>query len=157
MAKTSFTAEPGKQEVVMTRIFDAPREKVFKAFTDPEALIKWWGGKTYTTTVDQLEIRRGGSWRFLHTDKDGNQFAFRGVYHDITAPKRLIFTFEFEGKPGHVLLETVVLEELEGNKTKLTDTSVYQSVEDRDGMVAAGMEEGATEGLETLAELVEAA
>ncbi len=153
MAKTHSTAEPGRQDIVTTRIFDAPRDLVWRAVTDPEFIPRWWGPRSLTTTVEQMDVRPGGIWRFVQRDAEGNEYAFRGVYHDITPPERLIYTFEFEGMPGHVLLETVTLEDLNG-RTKMTDRSVFQTVEDRDGMLASGMEEGAAESMDRFAELL---
>jgi uncharacterized protein YndB with AHSA1/START domain len=153
MAKLDLIAEPGKQEIIMTRVFDAPRELVFKAYTDPEAVPRWWGPEGLTTIVDKMDVKPGGVWRFVQRDADGNEFGFYGVYHGIVSPERLVYTFEFEGMPGHVLLETVTFEEDDG-KTKLTDRSIFQSVEDRDGMLKSGMEEGAAESLDRLAELL---
>lgn len=145
MAKQlKVVAEPGKHDIVMTREFDAPRELVFKAFTDPTLIPKWWGPKDYTTTVDKMDVRMGGIWRYVQHDAQGNDNGFRGVYHEIVPPERLVFTFEWEGLPGHILLETVTFAERDG-KTIVTDSSVFQSVEDRDGMVQAGMEHGAAE------------
>ncbi|MHC1754144.1 MAG: SRPBCC family protein [Methanosarcina sp.] len=154
MTKTNFIAEPGKQEIVMTRVFDAPRELVFKACTDPNLIPQWWGPKYLTTTVDRMDVKQGGIWRFIHHDADGNKYAFHGVYHEIMSPERLIYTFEFEPVPGHVSLETATFEEHDG-KTKLTDRSVFQTIEDRDGMLQSGMEEGAVETWDRLAELLE--
>jgi uncharacterized protein YndB with AHSA1/START domain len=153
MTKTKFTAEPGKQEIVITRVFDAPRELVFKASTDPNLIPQWWGPKSLMTTVDKMDVKTGGVWRFVQRDADGNEFAFHGVYHEIS-PQRLVQTFEFEGMPGHVLLEICTFEDIDG-KTKLTEKSVYESVEDRDGMLKSGMKEGAIETMDRLAELVE--
>jgi uncharacterized protein YndB with AHSA1/START domain len=156
MTKPDYSIEPGKQEIVMTRTFDAPRDLVFKTMTDPNLIPRWWGPRYLTTTVDEMDLRPGGRWRYLQRDPQGNEHAFHGVYHDITAPERLVFTFEYEGVPGHVLLDTVTLEEVDG-KTRLTDQSVFQSVADRDGMVQSGMESGATEMMERLEELLAAA
>lgn len=153
MPKTEYQIEPGKQEIVVTRVFDAPRDLVFKACTDPNFIAKWWGPRRYMTTVDKMEVRPGGAWRFVQKDDAGNEFAFHGVYHDITAPERTVQTFEFEGVPGHVLLDTATFDESDG-KTKLTQQSVFQSVADRDGMVESGMEEGSTESMDRLAELL---
>jgi uncharacterized protein YndB with AHSA1/START domain len=153
MAKTEYQIEPGKQEIRVTRVFDAPRDLVFKACTDPNLLARWWGPRRYTTTVDKMEVKPGGMWRFVQKDPAGNEFAFRGVYHEVTAPRRTVQTFEFEGVPGHVLLDTATFEDFDG-KTKLTQQSVFQSVEDRDGMVQSGMEEGSTESMDRLAELL---
>jgi uncharacterized protein YndB with AHSA1/START domain len=100
-----------------------------------------------------MEVRPSGAWRFVQRAPEGKEYAFKGVYHAIVPPKRLVDTFEFEGMPGHVSLETVTLEEQDG-KTKVTVTSVFQTVEDRDGMLKSGMEEGATESMERLDELL---
>ena len=156
MSKTNIIAEPGKQEIVITRVFDAPRELVFKTITDPSLVPQWWGPKRFTTTVDKMEVRPGGQWRFVQRDADGNEHAFRGVYHEIVSPERIVQTFEFESMPGHVSLETARLEDQDG-KTMWTTIAVYQSVEDRDGMVQSGMEGGAIELMDRLAELVEKA
>jgi uncharacterized protein YndB with AHSA1/START domain len=126
---------------------------VFKIYTDPDAIPMWWGPRRYSTTVEKMEVRPGGAWRFVQRDADGNQYAFRGFYHEVVPGERLVQTFEFEGMPGHVLLETAVFEDL-GRRTKLTTTSVFQSVNDRDGMVASGMEEGAAESTDRLEELL---
>ncbi len=153
MSKYNLVAEPGKQEIIMTRVFDAPRELVFKVMTDPKLIPQWWGPRRLTTIVDKMDARPGGVWRFINRDASANEFAFHGVYHDIASPERLVYTFEFEGVPGHVLLETVRFELLDG-KTKLIDHSVFQSVEDRDGMLQSGMEEGASESLDRLDDLL---
>ncbi|MGZ7096547.1 MAG: SRPBCC domain-containing protein, partial [Methanobacterium sp.] len=103
------------------------------------------------------EPRNGGSWRYIQEDEDGNKFAFHGVNHEVLPPERIIDTFEFEGLPetGHVILDTLKLEALPGNRTKIVDQSVFQSVEDRDGMMQSGMEEGVNDSYERLDELLE--
>ena len=154
MKRTNLVAEPGKQEIVITRTFDAPRELLFKVYTDPESMPKWLGPKRLAMTVHKMEVRPGGEWRYTHSEADGTEYRFRGVYHDVVSPERIVGTFEFEGMPGHVSLETATFEE-EGSRTKLTIQSVFQSVEDRDGMVQSGMESGLSEGMDRLAELVE--
>ena len=153
MTETVLIAEPGKQEIVVTRVFDAPRELVFKTITDPDLIPQWWGPKFLTTTVERMEVKPGGIWRYIQKDAKGNEYAFHGVYHGIDAPERLVYTFEFEGIPGHVLLETVRLEDQNG-KTKMIDQSVFRSVEDRDGMLTSGMEEGANETMDRLTGLL---
>jgi uncharacterized protein YndB with AHSA1/START domain len=155
--KTTITAEPGKQELTITREFDAPRELVFKAVTDPNLIPQWWGPRYLTTEVDKLDLRPGGQWRFLNRDAQGNAYAFHGVYHEVLAPQRIIDTFEFEGLPetGHVTLETMKLEALPGGRTRLTTQSVFQSVADRDGMLQSGMEEGAKDTYDRLEELLQ--
>jgi uncharacterized protein YndB with AHSA1/START domain len=155
--KTVITAEPGKQELFITREFDAPRELVFQAHTDPDLYVRWMGPRDLSTTLVTFEPISGGRWRFIQKDKDGNEFGFHGVNHDVTAPERIIGTFEFEGLPesGHVILETTKFEALPVGRTRVTTQSVYQSVEDRDGMVAAGMESGVVDGHDRLDEILE--
>lgn len=153
MPDTKLTAEPGKQEVVVTHIFDAPRDLVFKIMMDPTLVAQWWGPRDLTTIVEKMEVKKGGIWRFIQRDASGSEFAFNGVYHEILAPERVIDTFEFEPMPGHVLLESMTLVEQDG-KTILTSKLIFQSVEDRDGMVNSGMESGQAESMERLAELL---
>lgn len=155
--KTVIIAEPGKQELFITREFDAPRELVFRAHTDPDLYARWVGPRDLTMTLETFEPVSGGRWRYIQKDKDGNEFGFHGVNHDVTAPERIIGTFEFEGLPetGHVVLETVKFEELRGGRTRVTTQSVFQSVADRDGMIAAGMESGVVDGFERLDEILE--
>jgi uncharacterized protein YndB with AHSA1/START domain len=138
---------------MITRAFDAPRAVVFDAFINPDAIPQWWGPRYLTTTVETMQVKAGGQWRFVQRDADGNTYAFHGVYHSVNAPEQIVYTFEFEGMPGHVVLETITFEEYDG-KTKITDQSVFQSVADRDGMVQSGMEEGARESMERLDELL---
>ncbi|HUY08365.1 MAG TPA: SRPBCC family protein [Candidatus Dormibacteraeota bacterium] len=152
---TVLQVEPAAQEVVLTRTFDAPRELVFRVYTDPHLLPRWWGPSSLSTIVESMDVRPGGVWRFVQRDKDGAEFAFPGVYHEVSPPARLVTTFEFEGASGHVVLETTTFDEVAG-KTQLTTRSVFQSVEDRDQMVASGMERGARESMERLAALVAA-
>lgn len=154
--KTTITAEPGKQELFITREFDAPPELVFKAYTDPELLAQWLGPRGLTTTYETFEPVSGGKWRFTQKDKDGGEYGFHGVFHEVS-PDRVIQTFEFEGLPesGHVALETLKLEALPDGRTRIMAQSVFQSVSDRDGMVQSGMERGVKEGYERLDELLE--
>jgi len=151
-AETVFSIEPGRQEVVASRDFAAPPDLVFRTCTDPASLPLWWGPRDLTTTVEVMEPRTGGRWRFVQRDPQGNEFAFHGVYHEVT-PGRIVDTFEFEGMPGHVLLETTTFEAVDGG-TRMTVTSVFQSTADRDGMVASGMQHGMTESHDRLAELL---
>jgi uncharacterized protein YndB with AHSA1/START domain len=154
VTKLNTIAEPGKHVVIMSRVFNAPRELVFKAMTDPKHIPQWWGPRQYTTIVDKMEVKAGGLWRYIQRGDNGDEYAFHGVYHSITEPSRVIDTFEFEGMPGHVILETMDLEALPDGKTKLTVSSVFQSLEDRDGMLSSGMEEGSIESYDRLDELL---
>jgi len=154
MTKSTLIAEPGSHEIIMTREFNAPRDLVFKVMTDPKHIAQWWGPRQYTTIVDKMEVKAGGLWRYVQKGKDGSEFGFHGVYHSIIAPERVVDTFEFEGMPGHVLMETMTLEAQADGKTKLIVSSVFQSVADRDGMLQSGMESGTNESYERLDELL---
>jgi uncharacterized protein YndB with AHSA1/START domain len=154
MPKTVLIAYPGTQEIVIRRIFDAPRDLVFKAFTDPELIPQWWGPAKYRTAIDRLEARAGGSWRYVQRDDEGNLFAFRGVFHEVRSPELIIQTFEFEPMAGHVDLQTATFEETDGG-TLYSGKSVYLSTGDRDAELAAGMEAGMNEGFERLDTLLE--
>ena len=148
--KTTLTT-PSDTEIVMSRMFDAPRELVFKAHTDPAAVAKWWGLRTATTRVEEMDVRPGGKWRYVQSDGQGNEYAFFGEYREVVPPERLVMTFEFEGFPGKVTVDASTFEERDG-KTLLTTHSTFASREDRDGMLASGMESGAVETWERLAE-----
>jgi uncharacterized protein YndB with AHSA1/START domain len=153
MSGVAIVAEPGKQQIAFTRVLDAPRELVFKAYTDSTLLAKWLGPRRLTMTVLENELKRGGVWRFIHRAPDGREYGFRGVYHEVSPPRRIVRTFEFEGMLGHVSLETATFDEHDG-KTTVVGTSVFQSVEDRDGQLASGLEEGLSESMDRLAELL---
>jgi uncharacterized protein YndB with AHSA1/START domain len=153
VAKTEYVIEPGKQDITITRVFDAPRELVFEAYTDPKLVSQWFGPREYTTRVDKLDARPGGLWRFVQHNQNGDEFAFHGVHHDVVAPERIVATFEFEGVPGHVLLQTVNLEPL-GQKTRLVNHMVFESVADRDGMVASGMQRGSDDSIQRMDEIL---
>jgi uncharacterized protein YndB with AHSA1/START domain len=153
MSKTAITAEPGIPLITITREFDAPRDLVFRAHTAPDLLVQWLGPRELTLTIDRYEVRNGGSWRYVNTDADGNTSAFHGVFHGDPSPDAIVQTFEFEGAPGHVCLQTATLTD-RGGKTLVRTVSAFQSVEDRDAMVASGMEHGVRDSGERLAELL---
>ncbi|HOB59449.1 MAG TPA: SRPBCC domain-containing protein [Methanoregulaceae archaeon] len=151
--KNVLVIEPGKP-ASLTRIFDAPPERLFSAVTDPARIPLWWGPGNLTTIVDTMDARSGGSWRFIQRDADGNEYAFHGVYHEVS-PRRIVQTLEFEGMPGHVQLEVITFEEVDG-KTKMVDKSVIETPEDvEDEMLKSAMAEGWMETIDRLAELVE--
>ena len=152
MPKAVFTAERGKQQVTITRVFDARREEVVQAYMNPELIPEWWGPANLKTTVDKMDVRSGGMWRFVQRDPQGKEYAFHGVYHQVS-PDRMVYTFEYEGMPGHVMLETVDFQD-QDEKTRVIVTDVFQSVADRDAMVKSGMEKGAVESMERFAEVL---
>jgi uncharacterized protein YndB with AHSA1/START domain len=144
---------PSDLEIVMSREFDAPRELVFRAHVDPDLISRWWGQRGSTTIVDKMDVRPGGAWRFVQKTPDGTEYGFRGEYREVVPPEQLTWTFEFEGMPGHILVETFTFTETDG-KTTMTSVSVFDTKEDRDGMLAVGMEDGAAESLDRLEELL---
>lgn len=153
MTATMQFTTPSDREIVITRVFDAPRELIFKTITDPALIPRWWGPRDHTTRVDTMDVRPGGQWRFVSTDASGNEYAFRGEYREITPPEQIVQTFEFEGFPGHISVETMRLVEHDG-KTTVSTTALFDTVEERDGMLQSGMEAGATESWDQLAELL---
>jgi uncharacterized protein YndB with AHSA1/START domain len=129
---------------------------VFRAFTDPELVARWLGPRRLTTKIDEHGRDHGEAWRFVHIDEDGNEFLFRGVIHGTPSVEAgIVRTFEFEGFPGHVSMETARFEPIEGGRTMLRERSVFQSVEDRDGMIESGMESGVIDSMDRLDELLE--
>jgi uncharacterized protein YndB with AHSA1/START domain len=145
-------ATQGDREIVTERVFDAPRERVFQAFIDPELIPQWWGRRVDTTTVDKLDAREGGDWRFVTEGPDGTT-AFRGTFRAIQPPEKIEQTFEWEGMPGHIVVETATFEDL-GGRTKVSTRSLFHTTEERDGMIASGMETGLSESYERLDELL---
>lgn len=135
------------------RVFDAPRELVFAVYTDPTLIPEWWGRRNSTTTVDVMDVRVGGGFRFVIRSPDGSETAFRGTYREITPPERIVQTFEWEGMPGHVSVETATFEDL-GKRTRVTTVSLFHTTEERDGWLDSGMEEGMNELYERLDEVL---
>ena len=153
MAQADITAPPGRQEVIVTRMIHAPRELVFKTVTDPILVPQWWGPRRFSTKVHKMVVIPGGIWRFLQRDKEGKEYGFHGVYHDVVIPERLVYTMEYEGMPGHVTLNIDKFTEHDGI-TIMTSHTIFQSVEDRDQMLQWGMEEGVSETTNRLNELL---
>jgi uncharacterized protein YndB with AHSA1/START domain len=149
----AIVTTPADREIKIEREFDAPRDVVFAAFINPDLIPEWWGPRGLTTIVDQMDVRAGGSWRFVHRMPDGSETAFRGTYREVTPPERIVQTFEWEGMPGHVAVETAVFEDL-GDRTKITTTSLFHTTEERDGMLQSGMESGMQETYARLDEVL---
>jgi uncharacterized protein YndB with AHSA1/START domain len=155
MSKSTFTVDRENLQVTTSRVYNAKPERLFQAYTDPAQIPQWWGPAYLTTKVDKLEAKVGGAWRFVQTEPSGKEHAFNGVYKEIDEPHKIVSTFEYEPMAGHVLVETVTFEEQPDGKTKLTATARYENIGDLEGMVAMDMKEGAVEGQERLAKLVE--
>jgi uncharacterized protein YndB with AHSA1/START domain len=144
---------PSDLEIVMTREFQAPRRLVYEAFTRPEHLKRWWGPRYLELSVCEVDLREGGSWRFVQRAPDGQEFGFRGVYQEIAPPERLVYTFIFEPMPEHDAVVTIVFEERIG-RTTLRQTTRHKTKFGRDGHLNAGMEEGVIDSYARLDELL---
>jgi uncharacterized protein YndB with AHSA1/START domain len=151
--KASITT-PTDREIYVERVFDAPRDRVFAVYTDPELIPEWWGPRGTTAEVDYMDVRPGGSWRFVIHNSDGTTTpGFKGTYREISPPERVVQTFEWEGMPGHVSVETATFEDL-GDRTKVTTTSIFHTTEERDGMLGSGMEGGLNDTYDRLDEVL---
>jgi uncharacterized protein YndB with AHSA1/START domain len=144
---------PSEREILITREFDAPRELVFKAHTDPALIPLWYGPRDTTTRVEEMDVRPGGLYRFIHHAPDGSEFCFYGEFREIVPHERIVQTSEFDQAPGQVVIETLTFEERDG-KTLMTVLEVCPSVEARDAIMASGMEEGLSESYDRLAEIL---
>ncbi|MDA8237394.1 MAG: SRPBCC family protein [Chloroflexi bacterium] len=145
MGTTRIIAEPGLPFIDIEREFDAPRELLFRAHVEPELLVQWLGPAKYEMRIDRMDVRDGGSWRYVHVDADGTEHGFRGVFHGEPSVDGILQTWEYEGMPGHVSLESLAFDGRD-RRTTLRIHAVYQSVADRDGLIASGMEGGMNEG-----------
>ncbi len=151
--ETEIFADPDVPLVRITRIFDAPPEKVFRAHTDPELVVQWLGPRDLQMRVEHYDCRTGGSYRYLHT-RDDEEYAFNGCFHEVRAAQVIVQTFTFESYPDSVALERLVLEDLGDGRTRLTATSLVDSFEGRDAFLASGMDTGVREGYQRLDELL---
>lgn len=152
--KTSAVKLLSDTEIEMSRVFNAPRALVWAAYTEPQHVANWWGLRSSTTIVDQMDVRPGGKWRYVQRGEDGSEYAFRGEYVEVAPPEKLAYTFEFEPMPGHVVTDYLIFEDL-GEQTRVTARSVFASKADRDGMIESGMESGANESWDRLEELLQ--
>jgi uncharacterized protein YndB with AHSA1/START domain len=151
--KTTITAPAGAPFVDMEREFDAPAALVHRAYLEPELVTQWLGPRKYEMVLDKWDARTGGQYRYVHRNAEG-EFGFHGVFHSMDIDN-MVQTFEFEGVPGHVSLDQLVIEDLPGGGSRIKSHSVFQSVADRDGMVEAGMGDGVEEGYDRLDELLQ--
>lgn len=151
----TVTAEPGSHSVTMSREFNAPPALVLRAHTDPDLLKQWLGPHGYEMVVETFEPSHGGSYRYIHRDDQANEFAFRGVFHGTPSVEQgIIQTFEWEGAPGQVSLDTMHIVDL-GGRTRLDTVSVFPTVEMRDAIIEHGMETGVREGYERLDDVLD--
>jgi uncharacterized protein YndB with AHSA1/START domain len=154
MRKTQITAEPGIPTIITAREFAAPRSLLFRAHTEPDLLERWLGPRDLTLKVECYDARDGGKWRYVNADAQGNAFGFQGVFHGDPTPDAIVQTLEFDGAPGHVCLQSVTFAE-RGGATQATTVLAFLSVEDRDAMVASGMDRGVQDSGNRLTELLD--
>ncbi len=143
---------PTDREIVLTRVFDAPRQMVFDAFTKPELLKRWFGPHGWSLVVCEVDLKVGGTFRFVLRGPDGNDMGMRGVYREIVAPERSVHMESFDDYPGESQVTAVFVEQ--GGRTTMTATVLYPSQEIRDIVIKSGMEHGAAESYDKLAELL---
>ncbi len=143
---------PADREIHIERIFDAPRDAVWRAFTEPDLLAQWWG-RGNKLVIEKFELERGGHWRFVEHSEDGAH-GFEGRFREVTPKERIVQTFEWDGMPTHASLETVLLQDLGDGRTKVINTSLFLTQEDRDGMLQSGMEGGLNESYTALDRLL---
>jgi len=139
---------PSDREIRIERIFDAPRDRVWRAFTDPKLVAQWWG-RGNKLVIERMDVARGGHWRFVEHGP-GGVHGFEGRYREVLPPERLEQTFEWDGMPGHVAVETATFEDLGDGRTKVVNTSLFHTTEERDGMLHSGMEQGLNESYTAL-------
>ncbi|HVX42104.1 MAG TPA: SRPBCC family protein [Gemmatimonadaceae bacterium] len=147
--RRASVSTPREREIRIERIFDAPRERVWRAMTDPELVAQWWG-RGNKLVVERMEVVRGGHWRYVEYTPDGEAHGFEGRYREVTPPERIVRTFEWDGAPGHPAVEHMTLEDLGDGRTRLVSVSLFLEPGDRDGMIGAGMEGGMNESFEAL-------
>ena len=153
--ETQIAADPALPTIVITREFDAPRARVFRAYTDPELVVQWLGPRRLTMKIEEYDARTHGAYRYRHIDEDGTEFGFHGTFHEVRQDERIVQTFTYDGEPDGVSLDKAVFEDL-GDRTRVTTTGLVDSLETRDAILASGMEGGLSEGYERLDELLAA-
>jgi uncharacterized protein YndB with AHSA1/START domain len=155
MTKMQFTVDKEKLETRMERVFDAPREKIWDAHKDPKKIERWWGPRKYETVIETLDFRTGGKWKFINKAA-GEEYVFYGEFLEIKEPEKITWTFTYAPYPDSVVTETLTFTELPDGRTKMNDISSYPSLQALEGMMDGdGMQEGASETWDRLAELVE--
>jgi len=147
-ALKATVSTPSDREIRMERVFNAPRERVWKAITTPDLVTQWWG-RGNKLVIEKMDVQRGGHWRFVEHSPQGVH-GFEGRYREVTPPERIVQTFEWDGMPGHVIIETMTLEDLGDGRTRLVTLSLFHTTEERDGMLHSGMEGGAQESYAAL-------
>jgi uncharacterized protein YndB with AHSA1/START domain len=148
----STISTPTDREIRIERVFNAPRERVWRAFTDPELVAQWWG-RGNKLVIERREVERGGHWRYVEHGPDGAN-GFEGRYREVKPPERLVQTFEWDGMPGFVAVETATFEDLGDGRTRVVNTSLFHTTAERDGMLSSGMEQGLNQSYAALDRLL---
>lgn len=151
-AGTAVITTPSDREIHIERVFDAPRERVWRAFTEPQLLAQWWG-RGNRLEIERFELERGGHWRFVEHSAQGVH-GFEGRFREVTPPDRLVYTFEWDGMPGYVTVESATFEDLGDGRTKVVTDALFHTTEERDGMLSSGMEGGLNESYAALDRLL---
>lgn len=151
-ASQASAAAPGDRETVVERVFNAPRDVVWQAFTTPELIARWWG-RGNKLVVEELELRPGGRWRFVEHTDDG-VYGFEGRYREIAPPERLVLTFAWDGMTGHAVIDTTTFEDLGDSRTKVVVRSLFDNPQERDAMLDLGMETGLAQSYAALDRLL---
>jgi uncharacterized protein YndB with AHSA1/START domain len=153
MSETTITAQAGTPFIDVVREFDAPRARVFRAWTDPDLVPRWLGPRGMTMKLFEFDARPGGSYHYVHADERG-EYGFRGVFHNVLPDELIVQTFEYDGAPNQVSLDTMTFEDLGGGRTRVHGRTVFSTVENRDAMIASGMENGLRDSMQRLAEML---
>ena len=151
-ASKANVTTPTDREIRIERVFDAPRDRVWRAFTDPQLLAQWWG-RGNKLVIEKFELERGGHWRFVEHGPEGKH-GFEGRFREVTPQDRIVQTFEWDGMPAYVIIETLELTDLADGRTKIVTTSLFHTTDERDGMLQSGMEEGLNQSYEALDRLL---
>jgi uncharacterized protein YndB with AHSA1/START domain len=151
--RTSKVTTPTDREIHIERIFDAPRDRVWRAFTEPELLAQWWG-RGNKLVIERFELKAGGHWRFVEHGPDGVH-GFEGRFREVTPKERMVWTFEWDGMPGYPSVDTVLFEDLGDGRTRVISKALFFTTEERDGMVQSGMEQGLNQSYAALDALLE--
>lgn len=146
---------PSEREVRTERVIDAPRDAVWKAFTDPDLISRWWA-RGHGMTIESFEVEPGGHWRFVEHAPDGD-YGFEGRFREVAQPERISQTFEYDGAPGHVSVTTAEFEQIDADHTRVTETTMFMTAEDGDAMLSEGMLDGMAESYEALDRLLASA
>lgn len=154
MGKNNLVVERDQLAFTMSRVFDAPRDLVWNVYIDPALVPQWWGRRDSVTAVDKMDVRVGGEWRYVEKGTDGVEHTFRGVYTEVRSPELLAYTFEYEPMAGHISVDTLTFVSLADGKTRIDIRTTFDSLEDMEGMLQSGMEEGSTELYDRLEELL---